>query len=139
MDARIVEFAEVLRQNGLKVALSETLDAAAAIAAVGVEDRSQFQAVLQSTLCKRSGDVPTFNRAFEFFFTGAARSFDAIDKALADRIREQGSLQGDELQMVLHQMQNLLGGMNPLTQAALQGDVAGLAGLFRGAALNLAF
>ena len=39
MDARIVEFSEVLRQNGLKVAMSETLDAARAVTELGLDSR----------------------------------------------------------------------------------------------------
>ena len=39
MEQRIVEFVEVLRQNGLKVAISEANDAVRALAEVGVEER----------------------------------------------------------------------------------------------------
>ena len=63
MDARIVEFSEVLRQNGLKVAMSETLDAARAATELGLVDREQFRAVMRCTLCKREADVATFDRA----------------------------------------------------------------------------
>ena len=104
MDARLVEFAEVLRQNGLKVSLTETSDAARAVSVIGLEDPNLFRATLKTCLCKRAGDVPTFDRAFEYYFTGAAQTLEAIEKSLLDRIREQGLLEGDELTMLLQQM-----------------------------------
>ena len=47
MDARIVEFAEVLRQNGVRVATSEVNDAVRAAFEVGFADRPRFKAVLR--------------------------------------------------------------------------------------------
>ncbi|MFT3836055.1 MAG: VWA domain-containing protein [Myxococcaceae bacterium] len=139
MEARLVEFSEVLRQNGLKVSTAETADAVRATALVGLDDRQTFRAVLQATLCKRSADVETFSRAFDFYFSGAARTFDAIDKALADRIREEGLLEGDDLTMLVAWLPRMAEGLSPLAQAALSGDRSALASLFRQAALQLDF
>ncbi len=137
MDARIVEFVEVLRQNGLKVAVSETQDAVRAAADIGLDDPVSFRATLKATLCKRSPDVSTFDRAFDFYFSGAARTFEAIDKSLLDRIREEGLLEGDDLTMILALLPQLAGGLSPLADAALQGDRGRLAALFRQASLQL--
>lgn len=139
MDARVVEFSEVLRQNGLRVSVAETADAVRAAGEAGVGERELFRAVLRSTLCKRRGDVETFDRAFDFFFSGAARTFEAIDKSLADRIAEEGLLEGDNLKMILWMLGHLGNGLNPLTEAALAGDRARLAQLFRTASLQLDF
>ncbi len=139
MDARIVEFAQVLRQNGLKVAISETLDAAHAVSQLGLSDREQFRAVMRATLCKRAADESAFDRAFEFFFSGAARTFEAIDAALARRIEEEGLLEGDDLKMILWMLPQLLGGMSPMAQAVLNGDRSMLARIFGQAALQLDF
>jgi uncharacterized protein len=137
MDARIAEFSEVLRQNGLKVGVSETQDAARAAAEIGLADRDAFRAALEATLCKRAGDAETFGRAFEFFFTGAAKAFEALDASLAARIAEEGLLEGDELAMIVHWLQRMQ--LQPLTQAVLQGDSAALASILRNAALQLDF
>lgn len=137
MDARIVEFAEVLRQNGVRVSTSEVQDTLRATAQVGVTDRALFRTVLRTTLVKRELDVDTFNRAFDFFFSGAARTFEDLDKSLADQIREQGLIEGDNLKMLLYQMNLLLPEMSPLAQAVLLGDRARLAQLFRMASLQL--
>ncbi|MBI5479373.1 MAG: hypothetical protein HY906_10980, partial [Deltaproteobacteria bacterium] len=92
MDARIVEFVEVLRQNGLRVAVSETQDAVRATADIGLADPVAFRATLKATLCKRSPDVPTFDRAFDFYFSGAARTLEQLDKSLLARLQEEGLL-----------------------------------------------
>ncbi len=139
MEARIVEFVEVLRQNGLKVSLSETQDAARAVAVLGVSDRQLFRSTLQATLCKRSLDVGTFERAFEFYFSGASKTLEGIEKSLAARIAEEGLLDGDELKMIVYMLEHLGGQMTPMTQAVLAGDRGGLAALFRQASLQLDF
>ncbi|MEW5742422.1 MAG: VWA domain-containing protein [Myxococcota bacterium] len=137
MEARVVEFVEVLRQNGLKVSVSETKDAVRALAEVGVGEKEATRAVLASTLCKRASDVATFDKAFDFFFSGAARTLENIEESLLERIREEGLLEGDELKMVIAQLEQLAGQLSPLTQAALSGDRARLAHLFRQASLQL--
>ncbi|HZH18134.1 MAG TPA: VWA domain-containing protein [Archangium sp.] len=137
MDARIVEFAEVLRQNGVRVSTSEVSDAARATAEVGLEDKAIFRSVLRTTMVKRQQDVDVFNRAFDFFFSGAAKTFEALDKSLAQQIQEQGLIEGDNLTMLLFQMNQLFPELSPLAQAALMGDRARLAQIFRSATLQL--
>ncbi|HSP77775.1 MAG TPA: VWA domain-containing protein [Myxococcaceae bacterium] len=137
MDARIVEFAEVLRQNGVRVSTSEVADANRASAEVGLKDRELFRSVLRITLVKRAQDVEVFNRAFDFYFSGAAKTFEALDKSLFEQMQERGMLEGDELTMLLYQMNQLFNGLSPLAQAALTGDRARLAQLFRAATLQL--
>ncbi|MBL8921815.1 MAG: VWA domain-containing protein [Myxococcaceae bacterium] len=139
METRIVEFAEVLRQNGLKVAVTETRDAVEAVGHAGLDDPELFRATLEATLCKRAADVETFNRAFTLFFTGAVKLLEQLDQSLADRIREEGLLEGDELKMIVWMLERLAGQLSPLTQAVLQGNRAQLANLFRQATLQLDF
>jgi uncharacterized protein with von Willebrand factor type A (vWA) domain len=137
VDARIVEFAEVLRQNGLRVSPSEVIDATSAASEVGLADRGVLKAALRATLAKREMDLEAFDRAFEFFFSGAARTFEALDEALLRQLEEQGLLEGDELAMVIATVNRLFNQMSPLAQAALQGDRARLAKIFRAATLQL--
>lgn len=137
MEARIVDFAEILRQNGVRVSIAEVQDAVGAAAQVGVADRPLFKAALQATLVKRDADVGTFERAFDFYFSGTARTFEALDRSLLQQLEEQGLLEGDELKMVLATLQNLGGQLSPLTEALLQGDRGRLAQIFRAATLQL--
>ncbi len=139
VEQRVVEFVEVLRQNGLKVSVSETHDAVRALGEIGLDDADAVRAVLASTLCKRAGDVRTFDKAFDFYFRGAARMLEALEKSLLDRIIEEGLLEGDELKMIVYLLERLAGQLSPLTEAALAGDRGRLAHLFRQASLQLDF
>lgn len=137
MEQRVVEFVEVLRQNGLKVAVSEANDAVRALSEVGVEERDLTRATLKATLCKRAQDVAVFDRAFDFFFSGAAKTLEDIEKSLLARIEEEGLLQGDELKMIVWMMDRLAGQLSPLTMAAMNGNRGALAQIFRQASLQL--
>ena len=137
LDARITEFAEVLRPNGLRVSTAEVQDAARAAALVGLADKNSFRAALRGTLVKRASDEATFQRAFDFFFSGAAKVFEALDASVARRIEEEGLLKGEDLKRVLGSITDVVQGMTPLGQAALQGDQGALAGLFRSAVMQL--
>jgi uncharacterized protein with von Willebrand factor type A (vWA) domain len=139
VEERIVEFAEVLRQNGVRVSVAETTDAVRASTQIPLSERDMFRAVLRATLCKRSADVALFDRAFEHYFLGAAATFSAIDAALAARIKEEGLLDPKELAELVAALQKLAPQLAPLTQAALQGDRGRLASLFRTASLQLDF
>jgi uncharacterized protein len=139
MDSRIVEFVEVLRQNGLRVAVSESRDALEAISHIGLDNPELFRAALEAALCKREGDRETFHRAFQLFFTGAAKMLHDLDQSIADRIREEGLLDGDELAMIVWSLEQIAGQMSPLMQAAMNGHRGQLASLFRQATLQLDF
>src|SRR6516162_3988752 len=137
MDARIVEFAEVLRQNGVRVGTSEVQDAARAVAELGVEPREVFRSALRVTLVKRGADTEIFDRAFDFFFLGAARLLESVDLSLLQALQQQGILEADELAMVIATLRDLEGGLSPLTQAALRADRGSLAKLLAEAMLEL--
>ena len=139
MEARIVEFAEVLRQNGVKVATSEVLDASRASTWVDLADREAFRSVLRTTLVKRTADRAPFDRAFDVFFSGGTLFLEGLEGSLVDELTRSGVLEGDERTMVLATLQQLSGEMSPLTRAGLEGDAARLAQLFRGASLQLDF
>jgi uncharacterized protein len=137
VDARIVEFAEVLRQNGVRVSPAEVQDAARAAASVGIADRSAFRAALRATMVKRALDEDVFARAFELYFSGAVRTLEGVDESLARRIEEEGLLGGEDWRTLLAALRDLARGFSPLTRAALDGDRARLAGLFGAAMLRL--
>ena len=139
MEARVVEFAEVLRQNGVRVSTAEVMDGARAAALVDPSERENLRSVLRTTLVKRSGDVEVFDRAFGLFFSGALRTLESLETSLLAALEEQGLLAGEELAKVVAGLRALGGGLAPLTEAALTGDRARLAHLLRGATLQLDF
>lgn len=136
MEQRIVEFVEVLRQNGLKVAVSEAKDAVRALAEIGIEDRSVTRATLKATLCKRTVDVAVFDRAFDLYFQAASKTLSGVDQSLSQQL-EAAQLPAEERAQIAAVLERIAGQLHPLTQAAMQGDRGGLAALFRSAALQL--
>jgi uncharacterized protein with von Willebrand factor type A (vWA) domain len=139
VEARIVEFARLLRQNGVRVSPAEAADAVRAAALAGVADRETFRAALRSTLVKRGADAATFDRLFALYFSGLARVVEALEKSVLRDLEESGVLEGDELTMAAMTLSRLSPRLSPLARAALTGDAALLARLLRGAALTLDF
>jgi hypothetical protein len=134
MEDRIIEFAAVLRRNGIRVSLSENMDAFRALELVGVAEPLLFRNALRATLIKRSSDVQPFEELFDFFFLGIGGAIDALDR----RIMEELGLSPREFQQLLEQVQRLLkqmeGELSQLTQALLTGNRGELERLLREAA-----
>ena len=134
MENRIVEFASVLRRNGVRVSLSENMDAFRALGLVGITDPVLFRHALRTTLVKRASDVKPFEELFDYFFLGIGQAIDALDR----RIMEELGLTPEQFQQLLEQVQRLLremeGELSELTRALLSGNRAELERLLRDAA-----
>ncbi|MBK9519710.1 MAG: VWA domain-containing protein [Anaeromyxobacter sp.] len=139
MLARLVEFARLLRQNGVRVSTAEVGDAAAAAALIGLSERAGLKAALAATLVKRSADQPAFEVLFDLHFSGLGRVLAAAEGSLVEALREAGLLSGDELEMVIRRLAAAAAGMGPLGRAAVAGDRGQLLRLLRAAALQLDF
>jgi uncharacterized protein len=134
MEQRVIEFANVLRRNGVRVSLSENMDVFRALERVGIEDRQLFRDALRATLIKRAGDIQPFEELFDFFFLGLGQTLDALDR----RMMEELGLSPEQYQEMLDQIQQLLkrmeGDLSELTKALLTGNRGELERLFREAA-----
>jgi hypothetical protein len=134
MEERIVEFTNVLRRNGVRVSLSENMDAFRALGLVGIRDPHLFRNALRTTLVKRSSDVKPFEELFDFFFLGIGQAIDALDR----RIMEELGLTPSQFQEMLEQIQKLLkemeGDLSELSRALLTGNRGELERLLREAA-----
>ncbi|HEX9788120.1 MAG TPA: VWA domain-containing protein [Candidatus Binatia bacterium] len=122
MEERIVEFAAVLRRNGIRVSLSENMDAFRALDLIGVGDPLLFRNSLRATLVKRAGDVKPFEELFDYFFLGIGQALDALDR----RLMEDLGLTPEQFQEMLEQIQGLLkemeGDLSELTRALLNNN-----------------
>jgi uncharacterized protein len=86
MDEKLLEFARLLRGNGIRVSPAENLESLGALRLVGLANRVTVKDALRSTMIKRAVDVPTFDELFDLYFSGvgdairtsAARSRDAV-------------------------------------------------------------
>jgi uncharacterized protein len=139
VESRLVEFAGLLRANGIRVSPAEVADATTAAALVGVADRAALHGTLRATLVKRAADVPTFDGLFDLYFSGLARVLEGVERGLLAELEEAKLLEGDELEMIARTLAQLGAELSPLAKAALAGDRALLARILRGAALQLDF
>ena len=137
MDARIVEFAEVLRQNGVRVSYVR-----AARRQPGGDTVHSRPGGLSRRPADHDGQAlggpGPFNRAFDVFFSARSRCWRAWS-SLSSTARRHGRTRGRRARHDGGHAQPLLGEMSPLTQAVLRGDRARLTQLFRGATLQLDF
>ena len=119
MEERIIEFAGVLRRNGIRVSLSENMDAFRALQLLGIRDPLLFRNALRTTLVKRAGDLKPFDELFDFYFLGIGQALDAVDR----RIMEELGLTPEQFQEMLEQIQRMLkqmeGDLSELTKALL--------------------
>jgi uncharacterized protein len=137
VDARLADFAGLLRVNGVRVSPAEVGDAVAAAALVGLDDRSGLRAALRATLVKRAADVPVFDGLFEHYFSGAGRLGEAAERGILAALEEEGLLAGEELERLAAALQAISPGLSPLARAALEGGALRLARLLQGALLQL--
>jgi uncharacterized protein with von Willebrand factor type A (vWA) domain len=89
-DARLLDFADELRQEGMAVGTSELLDAFAALQAVPWTTEDHFKAALATTLAKSQDDQFLFDKVFERFF------FRAVEREAVERGLTEDSFHGQE-------------------------------------------
>jgi uncharacterized protein with von Willebrand factor type A (vWA) domain len=131
MEARVIEFANVLRRNGIRVSLSENMDAFRALAVIGIGNPLLFRSALRATLVKRASDLKPFEELFDYFFLGIGQALDALDR----KIMQDLGLSPEEFQEMLEQIQKLVkemeGDLSELTKALLQNNRGELERLLR--------
>src|SRR5438128_10205811 len=111
MDQRILEFIGDLRRAEIRISPSEALDALAATAEVGLDDRDTFKTALASTLVKEGRDRETFDRIFNLYFLDLQALGEGLRKALGpedprvqelvDRLVAEDGLDLDDLSELL--------------------------------------
>ncbi|MFT7285934.1 MAG: hypothetical protein ACI87W_000037 [Halieaceae bacterium] len=87
MQSTLLRFVNILRGHSLPVSPAETLDAAAAMEAIGYGDRAALRDALAMTLAKSDREQATFFRCFDRFFDQQAADFHSAtgeDEQLGD-------------------------------------------------------
>src|SRR5271156_3172951 len=104
MEEKLVEFANLLRENGVRVSLAETLDAFCASELTGLGEREAFRAALRSTMIKRSSELPVFEELFDVYFSGLGEIIKQASQAVQDAL----SMSDQEFQKFLDQIEEML-------------------------------
>ncbi|GAA2362222.1 VWA domain-containing protein [Saccharopolyspora halophila] len=68
LPARLVGFAGALRERGIRVGPGETVDAAAALEALGMADRERLREGLAAALLRADGQRAVFDALFDLYF-----------------------------------------------------------------------
>ena len=79
--ARMLEFADELRQEGMAVGTAEILDALAALQTVPWTSEQHFRSALAATIAKSQDDQALFDKVFERFFFRAVER-EAIERGM---------------------------------------------------------
>src|SRR5216683_4023298 len=104
MQDKLVEFANLLRENGVRVSLAETLDAFSASEITGLSERDAFRAALRSTMVKRSTELPVFEELFDIYFSGLGEIIKQASQAVQDAL----SMSDQEFQKFLDEVEEML-------------------------------
>jgi hypothetical protein len=134
MDAHVVAFCRLLRENGIRVSVAETIDGLRALGSVGLDDRDAVRAALRATTVKRAIDVSAFESLFDLFFLGLGPAIQAATTATAETI----GLEPPDLQQLIDTLTALAEAegldLSELARAVLQADTGALERLLRDAA-----
>ncbi len=68
MDDRVIQFVRGLRAAGVRVSVSESIDALHAIDTLGIQDKEIFRDSLRATLVKDVDHIPVFDELFPLYF-----------------------------------------------------------------------
>src|SRR5438067_12515404 len=136
MEARIEEFAGLLRQNGLRVSPAEVADAARAVLAVGLAEKAPFRGALRATLVKRGSDAAVFDRLFELYFLGIKDLLEGLQGSLLAAL-EAEKLTAGELEQAAQELSRMQ--LSDLTQALVHARAGRLARRCRRAVQGVGF
>jgi hypothetical protein len=94
MDNLLLDFCYNLRNEGVRISVSETIDAIKAIKHIGYSDKESFKYALSTALIKSEEDILIFEKQFESFFNIGLFNMDYnsgdfdIEKALDKELSE---------------------------------------------------
>jgi len=135
MQARIIEFTNLLRKSGVRVSVSEAIDAFEAIDVLALDERELFKDALRAAMVKRGDEIETYDQLFDLFWSGfydnLREGFGDMGAALAES--------GIDLDELLRQIAEQLGQMegsvdlSELAKALLTQDLSSLEGMIRAA------
>jgi len=134
MDDKIIEFTSLLRQNGLRVSVSEDMDGFQAVKLLGLHDRAVFKDALRAAIIKRTADTPVFDELFDLYFSGLGEMLKSTASALMSAME----LGEADFQRLLESLSEILEELDvelsELAQALLSNNTGQLERMLRQAA-----
>ncbi len=134
MDDKIIEFTQLLRENGLKISSAENMDTFSALGLIGIRNRQLLKDTLRATLVKRVVDISVYDELFDMYFTGLGE----IIKAAGAETMAAMEMSEEEFQKFLEQLEealkNMGGELSELAKALLNNNTGQLEKMLREAA-----
>ena len=134
MDEKLVEFSNLLRRNGIRVSLAESMDVVRALDVVGLGERDTVRAALRTTLVKRGVDLPVYEELFELFFSGLADAMKELTSATAQALEMSDPDFQRWLEDLARRLEEAGIDLSPLARALLGADSGTLERMLRDAA-----
>src|SRR5881396_1992809 len=97
LPARLLEFGEELRREGVAVGTSELLDAFAVLGEISWTSQEDFREALAATLAKSQEDRRLFELVFDRFFFRAVEMAASREGVQEEQLASLGELSDDEL------------------------------------------
>ena len=137
MQRKILEFANVLRQSGIRVSVSEAIDAFQALDELSISDRDVFRDALRAALVKRGDDIPSYDELFDLYWSGYYDNLKNAFEDAAGALGEEGIDVAELLKHIQGQIESGEAGeidLSDLARALLTADLHELEQLIRAAA-----
>ena len=136
MQARVVEFANLLRKSGVRVSVAEAIDAFEALDELSLGDREVFKDALRTSMIKRGDEIATYDQLFDLFWSGFYDNLRQSFGDMGDALAESGVDLEELLRQIAEQMGQMEGelDLSELVKALLTQDLSNLENLIREAA-----
>lgn len=136
MQRKVIEFTNLLRKSGIRVSVSEEINAFEALDELSIDDRELFKNALRATMVKRGDEIPTFDQLFDLYWSGF---YDSLRDAFGEVNARMASMNVD-LDALMKQIAELLSQLDgefdlgELAQALLTQNLSQLESMIREAA-----
>ena len=136
MQKKVVEFTNLLRKSGIRVSVSECIDAFKALDELSLDDREIFRDALRAAMVKRGDEIPAYNELFDLYWSGF---YDNLKDAFGNMEGSLGEM-GIDLEQLLAQLAEMMQMMDgdldlgDLAKALLTQDLSELENMIRQAA-----
>ncbi len=136
MQARVVEFANLLRKSGVRVSVAEAIDAFEALDELSLGEREVFKDALRTSMIKRGDEIATYDQLFDLFWSGFYDNLRESFGDMGDALSESGIDLEELLRQIAQQVGQMEGelDLSELVKALLTQDLSNLENLIREAA-----
>ena len=125
MQAKVIEFANLLRKSGVRVSVAEAIDAFESLDELSLDDREIFKDALRASMVKRGDEIPTYDQLFDLFWSGFYDSLQQGFGEVNSDMAQMGIDVDELLRQLAEMMQVARGGGHRGAKPRLRGSMRG--------------